>query len=150
MKSPNLISYSTNMCWSYPCTTVVYNFHTSLVVVPNLTFAWYPSKPQNNWVFSKEPMSIYRNLRTPTIRGRKPVNPMNEEIGKNLITSKNAQAFCMVQLPFPLCKICYIRYHNLHKFVGFVSAPNIDYWCYLDLIERYRTGAFHLRYWQAC
>jgi hypothetical protein len=99
-----------------PCT--VYNFHTSLVVVPNLAFAWYPSKPQNNWAFSKEQVSIYRNLGMPTIRGRKPVNSMNEEIGENLITCKNAQAFCMVQLPFPLCKICYIHYHNLHKFCG--------------------------------
>jgi hypothetical protein len=118
MKSSNLISYSTNMCWSCPCTTVVYNFHTSLVVVPNLAFARYPSKPQNNWVFSMEPVSIYRNLGMPTLRGRKPVNSMNEEIGENLITCKNAQAFCMVQLPFPLCKICYIHYHNLHKFCG--------------------------------
>jgi hypothetical protein len=106
------------MCQSCPCTTVVYNFHTSLVVVPNLAFAWYPSKPQNNWVFSMEPMSIYWNLGTPTIRGRKPVNSMNEEIGENLITCKNAQAFCMIQLPFLLCKICYIHSHNLHKFCG--------------------------------
>lgn len=106
------------MCWSCPCTTVVYNFHTSLIVVPNLTFAWYPSKPQNNWVFIMEPVSIYWNLGTPAIRDRIPVNSMNEEIGENLITCKNAQAFCMVQLPFTLCKKCYIHYHNLHKFCG--------------------------------
>ncbi len=123
-----------------PCTTVVYNFHINLVVVPNLAFAWYPSKPQNNWVFSKEPVSIYRNLGMPTIRGRKPVNSMNEEIGENLITCKNAQAFCMVQLPFPLCKICYIHYHNLHKFCGDCFSGQYVYWCYLDLIAHYRRG----------